>query len=155
MNTSTTQLRRATAEDIPALVAMGARMHAESPRLSKTPYQPQRIQHVLSCLMPTQECFMLIAERDGKPAGMLGGIVTDHLLSGVRYAGDLAVYVAPEYRGTSILPRMLREFERWAVENDATEITLGVTTEIHPERTAALYERNGYRLSGSIAVKDI
>lgn len=130
-------------------------MHAESPRLSKAPYQPQRIEHVLSCLLPSAECFVLIAERGGEPAGMLGGIVTDHLLSGVRYAGDLAVYVEPRHRGTSILPRMLREFERWAAASGAAEITLGVTTEIHPERTAVLYERSGYRISGAIAVKDI
>jgi GNAT superfamily N-acetyltransferase len=150
-----TQLRRATPADIPALVAMGGRMHAESPRYSRYPYQPERIRRAVGLMLASPACFVLIAERDGAPAGFFGGMLSEHPFSGHFYAGDAAVYVTPECRGMSILPRMLRAFERWADDVGAEEVTLGVSTEVQTERTARLYSRLGYRLSGGILAKEL
>lgn len=152
---SATTLRRATRDDVPAIVALGQRMHEESPRYSRYPYQPERIRRAIGLMLASPSCFVLVAERDGAPAGFFGGMLSEHPFTGHFYAGDAAVYVAPEHRGTSILPRMLREFERWADDVGAEEVTLGVSTEVHTERTANLYARHGYRPSGATLTKDI
>lgn len=154
-SSNATGVRRATPADIPAIVAMGARMHTESPRYARYPYQPERIRQAVGLMLASPACLVLIAERDGRPAGFFGGMLSEHPFSGHFYAGDAAVYVAPEHRGTSILPRILREFERWADDVGAEEITLGITTEVQMERTARLYARLGYRHSGAIHVKEM
>jgi GNAT superfamily N-acetyltransferase len=67
-------------------------------------------------------------------------------------ACELAVYVTPEHRGRTGM-RLIKAFEAWAWDRGADEITLGISTEVDPERTAALYARLGYRRSGITTIK--
>lgn len=148
-------IRRATLTDTPALITLGAEMHSESPRYSKVPYDPERLSAFLSAVLPSPDWLALMAEHNGEPVGMMVGFVVNHCFSSARYAADLVLYVSPEFRGSSMAVRMLREFETWAATRGAAEIVMGVTTEVHTERTVGLYARCGYRDSGVSMVKDV
>jgi hypothetical protein len=50
---------------------------------------------------------------------------------------------------------MIKLFEQRAKDLGAKEISLGISTEIHAERTANLYEKLGYKRSGISTIKRI
>lgn len=70
-----------------------------------------------------------------------------------RCARDLLVWVAPEWRGSSLGVRLIRAIEAWALEHAVDDLYLSQSTGIEVERTAAFYERLGYTLSGFISHK--
>lgn len=56
---------------------------------------------------------------------------------------DIAVYIKPEHRGSTVIPRWLKLLEAWAGARGAVSVRLGVTTGIQTHRTGRLYERLG------------
>lgn len=145
------EVRHATRDDIPALIELGRAMHAESPRFSRQPYSPTKTTGTIEFLLANGAVFVVV--KGGRPVGMMGGMVAPGWFTEECSAVELAVYVTPEHRGGRTGMRLIRAFEAWAFEHGAGEITLGVTTEVDTERTAALYERLGYRRSGVTTVK--
>lgn len=143
-------VRHATAEDIPALIALGRAMHAESPRFSRLPYSPERTANTINFLIA--HGVVLIAERGGQAVGMMGGMVAPQPFLDSLHGVELAVYVSPEHRGRTGM-RLIKSFEAWAFDRGADEISLGISTEVDAERTAQLYERLGYRRSGITTIK--
>lgn len=149
-----TKVRLATLEDVPAIVALGAVMHAESPRFSRFPYSPEKVADVTASMLFNTKSIVIVAEHpeDGLVA-MFGGFVAEHYFSTAKYASDAAMFVHPKHRGGSVFPRVLKTFEEWAISQGAIEISPGISTEVDADRTLRLYERFGYRLSGHLTVK--
>ncbi len=58
-----------------------------------------------------------------------------------------SIWIAPEARGRAVLPRLLDAAYDWAVAAGARRIALDVTET--NERAIAIYERYGYRLTGT------
>ncbi|MBF0188512.1 MAG: GNAT family N-acetyltransferase [Magnetococcales bacterium] len=142
-------------DDIPPLVDLGARMHAESPDLAAFPYAPEAATQFLSHIVdaPTQLC--LVAEKaPGEIVGFFYGMVTQHYFSKELYAIDFALYVCREVRHTPAGGRaavaLLKRYVAWARDHGAAEIQLGITTGIHPERTGRFYQRMGFRPAGTL-----
>lgn len=144
------EIRPATRDDIPALIELGRAMHAESPRFSRHPYSPAKTAGTIDFLLANGAVF--VAVKGGQAVGMMGGMVAPGWFTDEATAIELAVYVAPEHRGRTGM-RLIRAFEAWAFEHGAVEVTLGITTEVDTERTAALYEHLGYRRAGLTTVK--
>lgn len=136
--------------DIPTLVELGRRMHAESPRFARLAFDPQRLTAVAAGLIPNPDCCILVGDNDGLLIGMFVGFVMQHFFSTASYASDMALYVTPEERGGTLAVRFLRRFESWAHDKGAAECVPGISTEVEVERTARLYERLGYKRSGLI-----
>lgn len=149
------KVRLATEDDIPALVQLGAAMHAESPRYNRFAFDAEKTQGFIRNLVVSPVGFAAVAEEAGALVGMLGGIAIEHFFGHDLTAVDVAVYVAPAHRGGSIALRLVQEFEHWAQSVGAREALLGVSTEVQPERTSKLYTRLGYRLSGYLHLKDL
>lgn len=72
-----------------------------------------------------------------------------------KVASDLLVWVAPERRGGSVFLRLIRAVESWAKRNAIDDLYLSQSTGIAVERTAELYTRLGYSVSGFISHKRI
>lgn len=129
-------------------------MHRESPRFSRFQFVDGKVETLIRAMLDNQNTVLFVAEESGFGViGMFGGVVAEHFFTTDRFATDVAVFVAPQFRGTSAFPRLLQAFEAWAVEMGVREIAPGISTEVSPERTLALYERKGFRLSGSMVVK--
>lgn len=141
------EVRTATEADVPELLEMGRAMHAESPRYRHRHYSPDKVEQFARRLVATGGTH--VAEIDGRIVGMFAGFVVEDWFGNDRVASDFVVYVRPEHRGSSAFVRLVKAFEKWAAGQGAVEIAPGVSTEVDPDKTVALYERLGYRALGA------
>ena len=81
---------------------------------------------------------------DGKAVGMLCGSITPYVFSLGGVASDFAWYVLPEYRGSRSALKMLNMFTDWSRKQGASELYMGVTTNIAAERTGKLLQKRGF-----------
>lgn len=125
---------------------MGADMHRESPRYRVITYDCQRVARLAEGLIPKGLVF--VATRGEDMVGMVAGVVTEHFFSGTKYVSDLILYVRPTFRGTFAAGELVDALEGAGRAQGATESVLGISTEVHAEATAKLYERFGYTRSG-------
>lgn len=71
-------------------------------------------------------------------------------------AGELGVYVAPQYRGAGIGKHLYAAMEQWGKSMGAKHVWVGQTTGFTgPHELAKSYHRMGYAVRGMSAVKDI
>lgn len=145
------EIRPATEADVSAILVLTARMHAESPRYSTHGFSVDKAEQLIRFLVANQ--VVLVADRDAELTGFFAGVITEHYLSPDRYATDIGVYVSPEHRGGTTFARLLHAFEKWAKEHGVTELVLGVSTEIHADKTVRMYERMGYKISSFGLIK--
>jgi len=141
-------IRHATLKDIPALIELGKVMHAES-RYRVLPYLPSRVERTLLALMAGAGV-VLVAEVDGEIVGGFMGTCAEHFFSSAKVAGDLAIFVAPDYRGGLLGARLIKTFVDWAKEQGAKIIDTSVTTGVMTPKTEALFARLGGELVGSV-----
>lgn len=148
------KVRLGTLDDVPAIVALGAVMHAESPRFSRFPYSPEKVADVVATMLCNPKNVVIVADHsDQGIVGMFGGFIAEHYFSTAKYASDVAMFIHPDHRGGSVVVRVLKTFEEWAISQGAIEIAPGISTEVQADRTLQLYSRLGYRLSGHLTVK--
>lgn len=150
------QIRRATDADLEALIAMGQALHDESPRYQGMGFSPAKLRRLYENLKGTilaEGGCVFVAVQGGEVIGMTVGVAADRWFSDERYVTDLTLYVKPEHRNGTAFRRLVRALEGWAAEQGIQDMALGVSTEIHAERTARAYERMGYRLAGYTMVK--
>jgi len=81
---------------------------------------------------------------DDIPVGILCGGISNYVFSKGSVANDYAWYVLPEYRGSRAAIKMLKMFRSWAKDNGATELYMGITTNVSKDRTGQLLERVGF-----------
>lgn len=149
------RVRHGTAADWPLLVAMGRDLREESPRFSPMDYDDNKVLDLLAGLSAGPNGLVLVAEGASGPIGMLLGFVSEHFFGRSITASELVVYIAPHARGGSAAVKLVRAFEAWAVERGASEIIMGVSTEVHADRTADFYQRLGFERSGFTARKKL
>ena len=76
------------------------------------------------------------------------GLAFEHWCSTDLVATDLAVFIDVPYRGGLLSARLVRRFIAWLHETGAVLKTAGVSTGVHTEQTARLYEALGMRRFG-------
>jgi GNAT superfamily N-acetyltransferase len=145
-------IRAAVHADIPALLELGRQMHAES-RFAYLPFDLDHVGSTLATLISEPYGCVLVWEDREILGGFAGAVVPFFFCQRHRYATDLAVFVRKDRRGGMIAARLVEQFAEWAREAGATEINLGVSTGIHPEKTGAFYERMGYERSGGFYIR--
>ncbi len=146
--------RHIVLDDHPKLVEMARAMHAESPRYRDRSFAEEKARNIINMLtLGLGGSAGFVVEGDGKIIGMIGGAVVEDFFGYDKYVTDFVLYVDPAHRGGWAAPRLIRIFEKWAWENHAIEICLGVSTGIHMEDTVGLYERLGYKISSVTLIK--
>lgn len=151
-------VRQARRADASKLLAMGRAMFQESPRFRNMAFDDSKVMNLgdrISGAMLSQDAAVLVTERGAELVGMMIVMAAERYFGSDRYVTDLAVYVKPDHRGSMAFPRLIRAAENWARERGITDCTFGVSTEVHPEQTKALYERLGYSPSGFIVRKTL
>lgn len=142
------EIRRAGEADLDALVALGQAMHAESPRYRDHSFSPEKVRALAVTLMAQPErAAVLVAEVDGEVVGVFTAFACARWFGDDVMVSDLAVYVVPEHRGSSLFFRLVKAAERWAASVGARDLEIGVSTGVQQDVTVRAYQRMGYTLS--------
>lgn len=142
-------IRRATADDLPTLLAMASAMHAESPRYRDIEFAEDKLRELIQQLHDYPvSCILLVAESAGGIVGMLWGYLVEYFFSRELMATDQLLYVSPEHRRGRTARRLVKAFEQWGAERGARNIQLGVSSGINNDGCAHFYERMGYHVTG-------
>lgn len=149
-------VRRArTMQDVENMVALGAQMHKET-RYARVPYVPAKLlAYGQQFLDDPSTGVYILAENEGRILGMMCGFSLRSFFNDEIVARDMIIYVRPECRVGTTAMRLVREFERWAKENKATEITIGITADIDDAKAIKFYETLGYARRGVTLAKEI
>jgi GNAT superfamily N-acetyltransferase len=142
-------IRPATIADLPRLLELGARMHAES-RYRVLAFSASKLQQTLTALLAGSGGFLWVAESAGEVIGGLAAMCTPHWASDDLMAVDLALFFPPEHRGGVAALRLVNRYRQWARELGAKLTDLGVSTGIEADRTADLFDRIGFPRCGTI-----
>lgn len=134
-------IRRATREDVPAIVAMAARFRGETAYAGLVDENLEALEALARFLIEFGVVF--VAEKFGRVlVGMLAATVITHPISGERIASEVAWWVEPEYRGGTAGVRLLEAVEQWAVAQGARRFQMIAPTA--NARVGELYRRRGY-----------
>src|SRR4051812_1751298 len=95
-------IRRATLQDLPAMLALGVEMVAESPAWSRFTYSPVRTSESVGALIQSEDGFVWVAERGGAIAGFLIGMASPHWACEAEMVSELLLYVHPAARGSTL-----------------------------------------------------
>jgi len=148
-------IRPMTMQDVPVLIAIGARMHQES-TYSNLDYSPKKLMGLAEIITNNPDEYMCaVLEKNKEIIGFCVGFVTPHFFGHDLTSGDLLIYVLPEFRTGIHGVRLVRAYDEWCTEKGVKEPLLGVSAGITPERVGALYERMGYTEKYTIYKKPI
>ena len=125
-------------------------MHRES-AYSFLPFETEKVrQFIVSFIEDADTQCGLVAEKNNVIVGMLGGYIGDYFFCYEKVAYDTLLFVERQNRGSSAAARLIRAFRQWAIDSGASEICLGISTNISTERTGMFYERMGLKQVGGI-----
>lgn len=143
-------IRIAQRADIPRLVELGAAMHAAS-RQRVLAYDATKVAgyFALSIECPRQYT-CVVATHDDDLVGFLIGYLEEYVFARAKLAYDTVFWVEPAHRNGVAARGLIDAFERWAREQGAVELYLGISSGIAPDRTAKLYEHLGFTREGAI-----
>jgi GNAT superfamily N-acetyltransferase len=143
-------IRYANLSDLPALITLGRKMHAESPRFSKFAFDAETWAATLERLIDSDDGFVMVAVFENHIIGMMVGLCSQWWFSRDRTATDLALFVVPEHRGGMSAVRLLSAFRGWCAARGVDHPQVGITTGIDTERSAGAYRRLGWTECGLI-----
>lgn len=133
-------IRRAERTDLEHLVYLGMRFILATRAYSSLMRpDPERLWVLLSTALDMGT--ILVAELEGEVVGGIAYVILPNPISGDLTADEIAWFVAPEHRGSTVGPRLLVAGENWCAANGATTIKM-----IAPAGSdvGAFYERRGY-----------
>jgi GNAT superfamily N-acetyltransferase len=144
-----TQLTR---EDALRIMELGRALHAES-RFKDEPFDDEKCWAVLdSTVRHPDKRFIAY---DSEFRGFIIMSMNEEFFNHVKWAADLSLYVAPEFRGSSLVIRLLDSAEKWAKENGARDITIFHNTGIDTDKAPKLFNKLGFHMKGYIFAKEL
>lgn len=147
-------VRPATLLDLDAIVEMGARFYAVSGYTeTHGPYDSQSA--AATGVLLLHRGVVLIAERDGKPVGMIGLVLAPFLFNAARKtAHEVMWWVDPDARASRAGLLLIDQAERAARNCGAVSIQM-IHLDTSPAAAAAVYKRRGYRMTESMYTKGL
>lgn len=136
------RVRRATSEDLPALVRMAVRFVTESSYRGFLMPNVGQLQALSQFVLDHGAGFVAQVDGGDDVVGMLGMSLVPHVMSGELVACEAAWWVEPEFRGGSAAVRLLSAAERWARESGA--VWAEMIAPAGNDRLCAFYRRRGY-----------
>lgn len=135
-------MRRAAHDDVPAMVEMFEAMHAES-RYSRFPALLSKVEGFLHSVIADRRAIVLVS---GDPlCGMFIGWVDEFWWGPALESCDLLLYVKKESRGGLHAVRLIKGYLEVAEQMGVSDIKVGASTGISPERTYRFFERMGFQ----------
>lgn len=145
------KIRNATVNDLAAMLVLGRRMHAESPRFNLLQYDEGKVSLLLHTALDSNAYFLMVAEHaDGQVIGGLIAYIAPMWFSTDEVASELALFIDQDRRGGWAAIRLLREFITWAAGMGAKQTVAGISTGIDIDTTAQLYRAAGFKQVGHL-----
>lgn len=145
------RVRQATAQDVPAIVAMSAKFYETTSYASWAQFNPDTV-HDLAAGLADQHV-MLVAEDAGQLVGMVGLFVAPFMFNGdLTAAYEVVWWVDPEAQGRGAGKALLGAIEPACAARGCRAIQM-VHLANSPPQAAAIYERMGYRHTESSYTK--
>lgn len=139
------EIRPIRRSDKAECVALGYMMHTEAPNYRDKIFYPNKCEAIVDLVVDQPDTYFgYVAEEDGKLVGIFIATIFSPYFNEEKIAADLLIYLRPEKRGTNLFFRLVTYFEAWAESHDADEMSLAVSSGIHPEKTLASFQRLGY-----------
>lgn len=138
------QIRRATAADESAVVALGLRFATTMPAFADIleGVSEQTLTAFYRSIIELEICTIFVAEdRGGDVFGCLAIVEVPHPLTGVPFAEELAWWVSPERRGIVAGPRLLTAAIEWTRGRGLTRLKMGAPA---GTRVGDFYESQGF-----------
>lgn len=132
---------------------MGQALQQESPRYRDMDYDGEKVRRILQVMGSDEASAAFVAESDGELQGATVIAVAGRWFGSGFFVTDLSLYVKPEHRGGAAFGLLIDAIEHWTAARGIRDITLGVSTEVHPEATVRAYERKGYKVTGYTLAK--
>jgi len=150
------QVRQFQETDFNELIKLAHEMQDESPVYSQMPLDETKLIKLgESIVNDKKNLFGMVVMSEGKIVGFMIAAITPYYFSNKKIAQDLALYVVPKMRTSKAAILLIWSYEKWAKDNGAQKINLGVTTGFSDERIATLYESIGYKRCGILCSKDV
>lgn len=141
-------IRRARLDDVPTIVALGAALHAESPRYSRLRFNAEKVEATIRRMIEQPRCAVLVSENSGVINGGILAFAEPEWFTDELVAQELSLYVRPGRRGSVIAARLIAALDAWAQATGARYLQCGATTGVCNELTARLYEFLGFARVG-------
>tara|TARA_R100000458_G_C8227843_1_gene210383 strand:- start:311 stop:766 length:456 start_codon:yes stop_codon:yes gene_type:complete len=137
-------------DDIKHMIELGAKMHQES-NFKDLKFDKDKLIALGEFILVNPNMYYAVVAEDKNKCiiGMFVGIITEYYFSYDKVASDLSFYVEKDKRGALASLKMLKEFEKWAKRNGASEVRPSTSTGIEIERTRKLYRHLGYEVTGN------
>ena len=150
-------IRFATPADVPALVALGKRMHAIT-RFRSFRYDEARVAQALHAALEQGKnryvCF-LAEDAEKQIVGGLLAVLERHIFTEQLTASVMHYDVLPERRMGGYGLRLMKAFEQWARNRKVAEISFGVNSGADYAQVGAFARRIGFEVVGENFVKAI
>lgn len=144
------RIRTATLDDVPALLALGPQIHAES-RHAALPFDANKTGAALRAMIERTEqeqCFLIAIGSDGDIIGFFIGYAAEYFFSRDQVATDVLFYVKPEHRGSSAAVKLIHAFRKWALARQVAEMRICMTTGVAIDRFDRFVRRLGFQYTG-------
>ena len=109
----------------------------------------------ITALVNSPKTLFMLAMIEDKLVGYTCGILHENIFNDVMRVTDIGIFVLPEYRKHGIDQSLLLLLESWAKENKANQLWLGQTTGDAVDKIAEYYRKQGFKVCGFNAVKDL
>lgn len=146
-------IRFATIEDIPALVEVGQKFH-ELTRFKTMEYNATRVAQQVSAVIHVGQqgrgshCFFVAENKEGAIVGVLLGCLEQHFFSDSLIASLIHYDVLPGWRMSGAALRLMSAFRTWAENRGAVELSAGVNSGTHIDKTDRFLRRMGFAQTG-------
>lgn len=146
-------IRFATLEDIPECVELGRFFHGLT-RFRTYEFNADRVAVQLRSVVEAGQnkngthCFVVAEDSEQKVIGALIGCVERHFFSDQVVASIIHYDVLPERRMSGAGVRLLSAFRKWAENRGAVELSAGVNSGTHIDKTDKFLRRLGFVQTG-------
>lgn len=145
-------VRKATLNDLDALVDFGERIVHEAPNFNQ--FNSTSTRSFLGELIVCGKSVFIAEDNKKNPIGTMVATTGIEWFSGKKIAYELCLYVLPEYRSSCSGSELIKEFVIWAQEQAVDAIHAGTTTGISSNEVASLYESYGFKRTGFCLAKE-
>lgn len=146
-----TSVRLATEADIPTVLEMSKKFYPTTPYAAHVHMDDESV-NVLTRLL-IDSGIMLIAEVNGKTAGMIGMAVFPFMFNhNLTAAGEVVWWVEEEYRNSQVASALMYAMEKECRDAGVDYITM-LALSTSPPQAGAMYKRLGYAVTENVWAK--
>jgi len=143
--------RTATKEDVLKIVGLTDEMLAHTKLGRATIHKV----HMLVTSPRTLVELAIDTDHNDKLVGFVCGVVHESVFNETVRVTDIGLFVLPEYRKGDIATKLIAFLEKWAKDQQASQLWLGQTTGDNPKVVERFYNRLGFKTQGFNCLKEL